>query len=333
MFRKTIFGIATTLLLAPFSHSEAAKITLKVEHDEPTSSITHRVLEDMAKEVAKASGGEVELGIYPSCSLSGGSIKTMIANTQLGSTDIAYIATSIYAPSLDPTLGVFHLPFMFKDINAMEKVARKSDLAKRLFAKQEAKNLHVIDSWSRNLRQFVNKKKSVSAPADMKGITFRVPGNELWVDAVKALGANVVSMPFAEVPVALQTGAVDGAERPTEFLVSEEWWTMAKYVTLANYTGDVLMIGANKATWESLPKNIQDLLIKAIVKYGDRKLEEEIAFQNKAAETLRGKGMDVTILDDEQSRMFREKMKPVWEKHAKNIGPDIVAEAEKLVSQ
>jgi len=202
----------------------------------------------------------------------------------------------------------------------------------KVLADQEAKNIVIVDLWARALRQIANNRREVKSPEDMKGLRFRVPEFKLWIDTFKLLGAVPVPMPFSEIPTALQLGTIDGAERPSEFLMTEKWWEMAKFVTMTNYSGDALMITFNKSFWDKLDPTTQQLLRTKLKKLGDEKFAEEKKVEQNVIETLRKNGVKVTILTPEQIEKFRALTKPVWTEHESRIGKDLIAAAQKVVA-
>lgn len=302
--------------------ARAQTITVRIEHDENASSNTQKVLTEMAADVATASGGRLKIDVHPGASLSGGKITTMIQNVQAGSVDASWIATSVYT-GVDPRVGVLSLPFMFKDMDGLEKVRRAGTLDK-LYAEQENRNLHVVDAWSRPLRQFINTKRPINKPQDAAGLRLRVPEIRLWVDAIKAIGAQPVPMPFSEIPTAIQLGTIDGAERPTDYIVAEKWWALAKYVSLVHYSGDAVMVSFNKDFWNKLQPSDQKLLVDKIRQYGNKKYDVDKIAAEEAIETARKNGMTVNTVSPENLQLFRDAMKPVWTTHATQIGQPLI---------
>lgn len=320
--RKLIFAASTAFFAAILTSTVFAQVTIRAEHDENTSSNTHKVLTQLASELASETGGKVKMEVHSGASLSGGKITTMIQNVQAGNEDAAWIATSVYT-GVEPRVGVLSLPFIFKDMEALERVRRKGTL-NALYKEQENRNLHVVDAWSRPLRQFINTKRAIQTPADAAGLRFRVPEIRLWVDAVRAIGAQAVPLPFSEIPTAIQLGTIDGAERPTDYLVAEKWWDLAKYVSLVNYSGDAVMVSFNKAFWEKLDPATQQLLEKKIRQFGDKKYEIDKIAAEEAVETAKKNGMIVNSVSAEGQAAFRNAMKSVWTDHAKTIGQPLI---------
>ena len=83
-----------------------------------------------------------------------------------------------------------------------------------------------MDGGTRNLYT----KKPVKVPADLKGQKIRMMGNPLFVDTMNAMGGNGISMGTGEVYSALQTGVIDGAENNPPTYVSQNHYSIAKYL-------------------------------------------------------------------------------------------------------
>lgn len=145
---------------APSKEASNEKVILRFEFDENTKSVTASVVQRMADRIKERTNGRVELLLNPSCGISGGSIPTMIRNTQNGTVDIALLPSCVYT-SLEQRLTVLSLPFMFKDINELERIGRYNDKIKAIYAEQKNKGLTIIDAWARALRQIVVKNKEI----------------------------------------------------------------------------------------------------------------------------------------------------------------------------
>jgi len=311
---KWCLGLLALILALALSGAVAqAAVLLKAEHDEPVGSITDKVMKAMASKVEGATEGRVKMQVFPGCQLSGGKIKTMIQNTILGSTSLSMVSAATYT-SWDMNVAVCNLPFLVQNYDGFEKL-RHVEPFRALLKDWEGKGLKGIDYWSRCLRQVVNTKRPIRTPDDIKGLRFRVMETPLYVSIFKSMSAEPIGMPFGEIFTALKLGTIDGAERPTEFLITEKWWDLAKYVSFWDYTGDMLIVVANLKTYNKLTKEDQAALEKLIKEAGDAKYQAEKKMQEEAIKMLREKGMTVDILNPEQKAMFKEKMTGVWKEY------------------
>ena len=66
------------------------------------------------------------------------------------------------------------------------------------------------DLWNRLI--LLGKTKPIKTIEDIKGLKFRIMQNKIYADMFKALGANPVPLPWADLYSALEQGVVDGYE-------------------------------------------------------------------------------------------------------------------------
>jgi tripartite ATP-independent transporter DctP family solute receptor len=320
---------AVATLSAPSIVFAQNPITLRVSHDEPTFMLTHGVLTDLANSVSKKTNGAVKIEVFPGAQLAGGNLRTQFQQNQAGAIDVAITATSILN-NWTTKADVLSLPFLSYSIDATKKIV-DSDLGRDIREAVEPFGLHAVDIWARDLRQWVNAKRTIEKPADIRGLKFRVPETALWVATFKALGATPTPMPFGEAFTAVQLGTLDGAERPTEFITGEKWFTVAKFLTISDYTGDALMPTFNKAKWQSLPKDVQDLLIEEFRAAGQAKFDREKAMKSNVIEEMRKNGMTVNILTTPQREEFRAQVAPVWKEWEGKLPAKWIDRARQIV--
>src|SRR6476661_6164490 len=98
--KRAVFVLVATfaaLLIGPLTPVVQAQqsVTMRVEHDEPSGSITDRVLNQMDEELAQSTKGRIKMEVHSGASLSGGKIPTMIQNVQAGNVDVSLISSGI----------------------------------------------------------------------------------------------------------------------------------------------------------------------------------------------------------------------------------------------
>ena len=113
--------------------------------------------------------------------------------------------------NLIPETIVPSLPFIFRSVEHMRKIM-DGPIGDRILKEFEPHGLVALAFYDSGARSFYNSKRAINTPADMKGMKIRVQQSDMFVELVKALGANATPMPFGEVYSAMQTGVIDGAE-------------------------------------------------------------------------------------------------------------------------
>jgi tripartite ATP-independent transporter DctP family solute receptor len=320
---------AAVALALPRAALAEGSITLRVSHDEPTFMLTHTVLTETAEKILKETNGTVKLELFPGAQLAGGNLRTQFQQNQAGAIDISITSTSILN-NWTTKADVLSLPFLSYSIDDIKKLV-SGDLGRDIMKVVEPFGLFALDLWARDLRQWVNAKRTIEKPADIRGMKFRVPETALWVATFKALGATPTPMPFGEAFTAVQLGTLDGAERPTEFITGEKWFAIAKYLTISDYTGDALMPTFNAAKWKTIPKDVQDLLIREFRAAGQQKFEREKAMKQTVIDDMRKAGMTVNILTAAQREEFRAQVAPVWKEWADKLPPNWIDRARQAV--
>ena len=87
----------------------------------------------------------------------------------------------------------------------------------------------------------------------MKGLKIRVQSAPIYVDTMKAFGANVIAMSWSETPTALQQGVIDAVEPTPNAWVAAKIYELVDNITVTGYCFDFYIVGANKQWWQGFP--------------------------------------------------------------------------------
>jgi C4-dicarboxylate-binding protein DctP len=136
-------------------------------------------------------------------------------------------------------------------------------------------------------------------------------------------------MIFSVVYQGLRTGLVNGTENTYSNFYNQKLHEVQKYVTESNHGILDYMLITTSDFWNGLPPDIRVELEKIVV--------ESTAHANKEAErfnqqdkqhVLDAKTTEIMTLTPQERNAWREKMKPVWAKFEKDIGPELIKAAE-----
>jgi len=294
-------------LLATSCQKESEKIVLKAGHVLDTSHPSHKALEFMAKRLAEKSGGRVELRIYPSGQLGGS--RELIEQVQLGIITMTPTSTASLE-SFKPELGVFSLPYIFRDSAHYWQVL-EGETGKGLLDCSEVglKGLCYFDAGSRS---FYMKDAQLRTPDDLAGKKIRVMQNRTSIAMIDALGGSPTPISFGELYSALQQGVVDGAENnPPSFLTSGHY-EVCKYYTLDEHTRIPDLLAMSEEKWQSFPPDLQKMLteVAAETSQYQRRIWKEMS--DNALATLKKK--KVSIITPDKSA-FMEKVEKLHDSY------------------
>ncbi len=268
--------------------------------------------------------GRVKVEVYPNSQLYDDN-KVMEA-LLLGDVQIA-------APSLakfgkyTKKLQVFDLPFLFKDLQAIERF-QLSETGRDLLNSMNDTGYHGLAYWHNGLKQF-SANKSLRVPEDARGLKFRIQQSDVLQAQFEQLEASPQKLAFAEVYNALQTGVVDGAENPWANIYSKKFHEVQKYFSESNHGYLGYMLVTNDKFWSELPDDIRTELEKIIAEVTLEVNEEAYKLSMEYRQKVIDSGRtEVLALSEEELTKWREAMQPVWEKFADEIGRDVIDAAK-----
>jgi TRAP-type transport system periplasmic protein len=251
------FGLSTTAL--PRAFAQGNDIKLKYGTAFPADHPGTLRIKEAAEAIRKDTGGKVDLQVYPTSQL--GSEPDMISQVRAGSIDFMSTAGT-NLQTLVPTAGINGVAFAFKDYAAVW-AAMDGELGAHVRTALAKVNLFAFDKVLDNgYRNITTSTKAIVTPTDLKGFKIRVPGIPMWISMFKALGASPTAIPFGELYSSLQTKVVDGQENPLALIQSAKLYEVQKFCSLTGHTWDGHFIFGNAKKMQSLPKEVQDALVK-----------------------------------------------------------------------
>jgi len=285
--------------------------------------------------VKQRTGGRINMKVYPGTSLVAGDQTREFTAIRQGVIDMAIGSTINWSPQIRQ-LNLFSLPFLMPDYAAIDALTQ-GEVGKDLFRLIEKAGVVPL-AWGENgFREVTNSKRELRKPEDFKGLKFRVVGSPLFLDTFSALGANPTQMSWADAQPALTSGAVDGQENPlTIFTVVKMHNVGQKNVTMWGYVADPLIFVVNKEVWESWSRDDQKAVRESAVEAGKYVIqlarEGLVGADQSVVKNIESLGVKVVRLSDAEKAEFKKVTRPVYDKWAKQIGPDLVKKAEAAVA-
>ncbi len=316
---------AAALALAPFAAAAQQPMIIKFSHVVADGTPKGQAALKFKEAAERLLPGKVKVEVYPNSQLFGDAKE--VEAVLLG--DVHFIAPSLSKfQKFTKVLQVYDLPFMFADMQAVDKF-QDSKVGQDMLKSMEKKGLLGLNYWHNGLKQ-LSANKPLLVPEDAKGVKFRVQSSDVLVSQFQAVGANPQKLAFSEVYQALQTGAVDGQENTWSNIYSQKYQEVQSDFTESNHGLIDYMVITNAKWWNGLPPDIREGLTKA--------MKEATAVNNKVADDLNkdakakvaASKAKIHQLTPEQRKKWQEAMKPVWKKFEKQIGPDVIKAAQQV---
>ncbi len=293
--------------------------------------------ERWAELVKEKTGGRINIKVYPGTSLVGGDQTKEYTAIRQGAIDMAIGSTINWSPQVKE-LNIFSMPFLMPDYKAIDALTG-GEVGKEIWKILESKDTVPL-AWGENgFRELSNSKRAIRKPEDLKGLKIRVVGSPLFLDTFSALGANPTQMSWADAVPALSSGAVDGQENPLTIFTVAKLHAAAnqKNLTIWGYVADPLIFVVNKEVWKSWKPEDQKAVREAAVQAARENIEVArkglIPPDDSMIKEVEALGVSVVRLTDEEKGAFKKATREVYQKWAKQIGPDLVKKAEESVAK
>ena len=274
------------------------------------TAATPLAFEEMAAELAEATGGAIEITVLPGGAVVGAA--ETIEAIQNGILDGQYTAPSYFAGS-DPAMGV-----LGDTIGAYPDSATRDrwftegggiELAQALYAQYD---LHFICPiyWP---PEQIPSTVPINTVADFEGLSMRAPGG-LASDLLNRAGASLVTMGVGESVTAMETGVLDATDLANVALnVALGMHNQAKYSVLARHSMAVTEMSVSLDKWNDLSDEHQQAFTDACNTMSDR-LREALPAADAEAEAQARNDLAVTFIafGDEEAATFRALTQEVW---------------------
>ena len=320
LLMRAAIAVAACAVLGVAQAQDIKPRTIKFATQNPKGHPIVMGMEKFAEIVTAKSGGKIKVNLFPGGTLGGDAPN--ISALQGGTLEMVVMNSGILASQVKE-FAVFDFPFMFGNPQEADAVV-DGPFGKMMLDKLDAKGIHGLAYWELGFRNITNSRRPLNKLEDIAGLKLRVIPNAINVDWVSALGANPTPMAFPEVYAALDQKAIDGQENPVTVINANKFYEVQKFLAITNHQYNPQTVIISKKLWDSLSGDEKKLLTDAAM--------EAAAFQRKASreqsaqalDNLKKNGMQVSEFSPAEMGKFRDKMKPVVDKHAAQVGPEVV---------
>ena len=280
------------------------EMNLKLTIANPENSVQGEGMKLFKSLVSDATNGKVIIEPYFNCSLV--AQNEQIPSVMKGTVDFAAGSLADYVDWEAMTVSAY----FFKNKEHRDAFF-SSDIAKQLF--DDAANefgIRWLGAYSEGLRTVnLREDKKVTCRADLEGIKIRMPGTEICQVNGSALGANPVPISSADLYVALQTGTVDGEDNPVANIISNSWYEVTKSVTMTGHQISGVSLYTNEALFQGMSPELQQIIMDAAEQACEYISETSFTKQAEDMEFLRGKGLSVYELSDDELTTYSNEVK------------------------
>ncbi|WP_278920901.1 MULTISPECIES: DctP family TRAP transporter solute-binding subunit [Pseudophaeobacter] len=223
---------------------------------------------------------------------------------------------------------LFDLPFMFKNIDAVDEF-QASENGQALLDSMQRRGLQGLAYWHNGMKQ-MSANKPLVAPTDANGLKFRVQSSDVLVAQMEAIGGSPQKMAFSEVYGALQQGVVDGQENTWSNIYGKKFFEVQDGVTETNHGIIDYLVVTNVDWLESLEPAVREQFLTILGEVTATRNAESAQVNQEAKEAIIAAGGVVRSLDADQRQAWVETMMPVWQQFAGDVGQDKIDAAQAI---
>ncbi len=206
-------------------------------------------LDKFAAEVEAATGGEVIVEIFHNSQL--GDTTEMIDQARAGAnvgtiTDVARLSSFV------PSLAIMSAPFLFDTYEQADKFAlSEAYLGWGDELAEEAGIVMLASNWYQGARHALTQMP-ITSPEDLAGVRMRTIGAPIWIETIRAMGAEPTPIAWGEVYSALQLGSIDAAEAQPTAIWGAKLYEVITHVTKTGHIQLVTALVISTDSWNEL---------------------------------------------------------------------------------
>ena len=220
---------------------------------------------------------------------------------------------------------IFDLPFMFKNIDAVDAF-QSGEAGQRMLDSMQKRGLQGLAYWHNGMKQ-ISANKALMTPADAKGLKFRVQSSDVLAATMSAIGGTPQKMAFSEVYGALQQGVVDGQANTWSNIYGKKFFEVQDGITESDHGVIDYLLVASVDWLDGLDDDVRSQFMKIVMEVTIARNKESSKVNAEAKELVKKAGGEVRVLNAEQRTQWVNAMKPVWNQFKGDVGETNMAAA------
>jgi TRAP-type transport system periplasmic protein len=275
----------------------------------PKGSRWHEILLNMGEEWKKASGGKIELKIYPGGEQ--GDEPEMVQKLRIKKLQAVAISGAGLS-GIDAAVTALQIPMMLNSYEELDFVRDK--IAPRLEKGLADRGFIVLNWGDAGWVHFFTKQPAVH-PEDIRKMKLCVlQGDNATFELYKINGFHPVALAATDILTGLQTGLIEAFQSPPLFALSNQWFGSAKNmldIRFAQLVGATLI---DKATWDKIPPAVQKDIMASARTAGVALREEIRKSEAGSIPIMQQFGLNLVHADAKAQGEWRQLAEGIWPK-------------------
>ncbi len=211
-------------------------------------------------------------------------------------------------------------PFLFRDLAHWNKVL-DADLLKPIADEVAQKGEVMLIGYAGGGVRNIFANKPARNLAELKNLKVRVQGAPIWTRTFSAIGMAPQVIAYNEVYNGIQNKVIEGGENEAAGVEAMKFYEVAPSINLTNHAITIRPICFSSKTFNKLPKDLQDAVVKAGKEAGAYGRQIESSEDQKKLDALEKAGKLKQVAFSDRAAM-QKLVDPVMAAYAKEIGAD-----------
>lgn len=175
-----------------------------------------------------------------------------------------------------------------------------------------------------------NDKAPMNGIDSFKGIKLRTTESQAEMATVEALGASAMPLAWSDTITAIEQNTVNGWATTDSYAKNCGAYEIVKYAIDTEHNLTLHLVVMNKAYFDSLPADIQEIILKAGKEATEFERGYEREVSSKDRQFMKEKGVQYYELSDEERQQLKDITRPTWEKLMDN---DVKRQALEIIQK
>ena len=292
----------------------------------PKGSSWHQILLNMGEEWKKASGGKIELKIYPGGEQ--GDEPEMVQKLRIKKLQ-AVALSGAGLSGIDSAVAALQVPMMLSSYEELDYV--RDRISNRL-EKGLAQRGFIVLNWGDAGWVHFFTKQPAAHPDDIRRMKLCVlQGDTATFELYKANGFHPVSLAATDILTGLQTGLIDAFQAPPLIALSNQWFGGAKNMLNVPFAQLVGATVIDKDVWNKIPPAVQKQMLQAARTAGVALRKEIRKAEAGSIPLMQQFGLNVVAADPTVVAEWRQLAEGIWPKLRGSMVPaDLFDQVKRL---
>lgn len=292
------------------SKDSGDKVVIHMGSSVATTHAWYRAAEEFKANVEEQSGGSMEVvldfgGVH-------GTDKEMCEAISAGTLEMG-IGSTVGIDAVVTELGFVNLPYLMTSFDEVEELMYNGWMGEKAAELMAKHDMTVLDWTDCDFRWMSNSKTPIKSVSDLKGMKMRTPEAPMYLKFFEELGTTPTSIPFTDLPSALQQKTVDGQDNGPILSYTSGLYQFQKYWTKTNHAYAAAAVYMNTGFLEGLTDDQQKIIKDCAVTYGEKVQELARTDLEDYTQKMEDEGCQIIDPTPELEKAMRSAAEKVWQ--------------------